>query len=1437
MKRTLSGFASAAIVLGAISPMAFAATSTSGLTPAGQLPIVVNGQVLSNPYEMVGYDSGNKTGFFPIYYFSQALAKIGIQATWNGVTHTWALTDSNVNAANVQVAGGIGTGNTTVTVNGTVVKKFNTQVARDPAAGPKGPITTYLPIYYINNILKALNINGTFSGQTGLNIQTQTAVNTATESLSPIQVSGQVVGTGADNAPAVATVGNAISFSTTVTDANGNPVANQVVQFLVSTTGNLTVTDGNGNTLNYATLSAPIVIGTKTYNDYYQVTTNSQGVATIKVTSGASTTTEPLYVIAQLPVQSANGQYIRSSAVTAQWGLPGTLVLAPLWGSQGNPDQLSFSSSSNPTAGLIAMVATVLPSSGSSSSSVAGQTVKFQVSAMNVAGVGNPTVFITDQNGTQALSNGVVEPGSSQGTWGNTVTYTTTTNSQGQAVMYLNANVPTQNGVPLTGAQLMAQVSAQLVNGGSSQGNSYIEWQANAQPAKVANVTPADVLNSPALSDQNREAATSGSTLTITGQVQDSAGNPVPNAQLVITDAPVAGSGLPNAGDFGADGTDSYVVNGQKYTFSGSSFDLVTTDANGNFSFTVSDTVNPQEQQQIDHYYIYYAPSTTGVVEGQQLPSNLQLLPVLGTSSNDGSVAVSWEPGQSVGALGVSSHALQTSYSSVSAIPNNPSIQEVDSSAATVYFGPYTESGQEILPAQFPDDQLTFTLSVPQGYTLNDAFGFQLDPVGSGDATVYNQILQALEKNYNFTYTSGTNTFDVTNLQVTMDYKTGKIYVNSVQGYLYSSLSSSSATPFTISFGSGEASTAPTEPLTTQFKTHVNSSNDPASSVNINGGTATLNINVQVTDPDLATPGQGGASASASIQFQPASGVASLGVAQSIEGIENYSPLINTNAGTPSSMSLQGLAWGSSNGGSIGNTNYEASWLVAPFNNYVNLASIPNGGLSYTISSDGKNADTVNKIDGDLFTTSDSNYSAQVVISQNGKTTVNGQTLFDPANYQNVNKIVAYTPDGKYVLGVDNNGNYLLYDVSSKALVANFGQVNPTQPLSGDPMFVGGHVSTTQNGAGSLTLNWISGNQGKVSATGNVSNATETVNEDLIPIQIVEVGAYGKYTGTYTYTATENGQTATVQVDYTAAGSGSVQSALFSPQNVVGSPDQTENVTLEAVDAYGNPVANATISLEASTVGWPQSSLNGVWITAVNGVALQSSVPMGNTSQTEPTPIPLFNPANVLPSGTQLDYDAVSIPGAISATGLQKFTNPTINVTTNSNGVVQLTLADGGVTYAAVNGSTDTLETAPAVQVSNGNLYVALTGSETQIGQLPITWQGGVANVNSVTLGNFSTTSSNAPYDYTGTVTVTDANGNPITGLTYSNFAVSDSSGATGTTYTGVASNPGQGDFTVSGGTNGVYTLNVYTSSTMSGVTLTVGVTTNGVTKTAQTTY
>ncbi|EJY56601.1 hypothetical protein URH17368_0566 [Alicyclobacillus hesperidum URH17-3-68] len=180
MKRTLSSISAAAIVLGTGIPMVFADTTstTPSYTQVGTVAFQFNGQTVANPYILDSQDSGNTTAFAPVYYFNQLLAKAGIQATWNGSTHTWALTAPNIDASKVQVAGGVGTGNTTITLNGTTIKMINTFAAQDPA-GKKGDITTYFPAYYVNNLFAALGISATWNGSTGLAVNTQATALTA----------------------------------------------------------------------------------------------------------------------------------------------------------------------------------------------------------------------------------------------------------------------------------------------------------------------------------------------------------------------------------------------------------------------------------------------------------------------------------------------------------------------------------------------------------------------------------------------------------------------------------------------------------------------------------------------------------------------------------------------------------------------------------------------------------------------------------------------------------------------------------------------------------------------------------------------------------------------------------------------------------------------------------------------------------------------------------------------------------------------------------------------------------------------------------------------------------------------------------------------------------------------------------------------------------
>ncbi|GLG02034.1 hypothetical protein Alches_20750 [Alicyclobacillus hesperidum subsp. aegles] len=400
MKRTLTSFAAAAVVLGAASPLAFAATSSSaGLTQAGQLPIVVNGQVLSNPYEMTGQDSGNTTGFFPIYYFDQALAKIGLTATWNGTTHTWAITAPGVDASKISVQGGVGTGNTTVTVNGTTVKMFNTQAAKDPAGGPNAQETTYMPIYYIDNILAALGINGTFKGQTGLSISTPqvTSIN-----LSQLSLTGQTVGTGSLSSPAIDQTGNGVTVSTTVTDQNGNPVPNANVTFNFAGANAPTVTNGTTN----------VAVSATSTGWSATVATNAQGVA------------------------SATVKGIGSYAVSLTAPLTGTSSATPVYVGFANSDgvitpdwkyQANISTPTSESTGVVPVVVALPYVNGKPQSGVA---VTFKLN-----GTSSSTAFFSTSTGEKL--------GSAIGnTYGNGTTFSTYTDANGEATVYVNDYQP-----------------------------------------------------------------------------------------------------------------------------------------------------------------------------------------------------------------------------------------------------------------------------------------------------------------------------------------------------------------------------------------------------------------------------------------------------------------------------------------------------------------------------------------------------------------------------------------------------------------------------------------------------------------------------------------------------------------------------------------------------------------------------------------------------------------------------------------------------------------------------------------------------------------------------------------------------------------------------------------------------------------------------------
>ncbi|MCL6518193.1 serine hydrolase domain-containing protein [Alicyclobacillus sp.] len=123
----------------------------------GQKQVVLDGRVLSRPYSRVA----DGTTHMPIWYIGKALEAMGIAQTWDGNRHAWHLTLPKGMTADFSGMAP-GTGNTDLFVNGVLVKRINTYAWPDPAGGGD---TTYVPIYYLQQILAAAGVHNTWDGQ------------------------------------------------------------------------------------------------------------------------------------------------------------------------------------------------------------------------------------------------------------------------------------------------------------------------------------------------------------------------------------------------------------------------------------------------------------------------------------------------------------------------------------------------------------------------------------------------------------------------------------------------------------------------------------------------------------------------------------------------------------------------------------------------------------------------------------------------------------------------------------------------------------------------------------------------------------------------------------------------------------------------------------------------------------------------------------------------------------------------------------------------------------------------------------------------------------------------------------------------------------------------------------------------------------------------
>ncbi|MCL6454251.1 MAG: hypothetical protein K6T78_11625 [Alicyclobacillus sp.] len=155
---TATAFAAVVSAVGGGGLAAFAANQNhTSAKPTYQLTkktISWQGKQVYAPYGFVA----NHTTYLPIWYIMQTLDTMKITNQWSDTA--WKITapkNANVDLTKVSP----GTGSISIYLNGTVVQKVDRIVYTDPSSGKP---TTYLPIWYIMQVLKRLNIHTDWDG-------------------------------------------------------------------------------------------------------------------------------------------------------------------------------------------------------------------------------------------------------------------------------------------------------------------------------------------------------------------------------------------------------------------------------------------------------------------------------------------------------------------------------------------------------------------------------------------------------------------------------------------------------------------------------------------------------------------------------------------------------------------------------------------------------------------------------------------------------------------------------------------------------------------------------------------------------------------------------------------------------------------------------------------------------------------------------------------------------------------------------------------------------------------------------------------------------------------------------------------------------------------------------------------------------------------------
>ena len=749
--RILTGAAAVSLAIGTMAPMAFAASATTQyntrtMNVGSGFTAVVSG--------LVAQDQGHATEFLPIYYLMQGLGKLGYTVNWNGGTRVLNITTPagvTVSAPSAAV-GTPGANQMVIQLNGTGVMLAPRVVAKDPASGV---VTTFAPIYYLNQALKSAGFTNTYNGSSWT-LSGQAASQSQNAVLSNITVSNASSGTGTAASPAVSLNNAAMTLSTTLKDASGNPITNTAVTFNVSEYGNLPSTQPT-----VANASGTLIAPTTTSNaDQYTVFTNASGVASITIT-GPTGQTYAYEVTASAPYAGAASGSLSTTAAYVDFVANGTVGIAP------------YASATTPfsaTIGAAVPITVTLPPN-SAGQAQANVLLTLQVTSGAVTNGAFAANAATAQHSAFVTSTGAVE--------GQTIQVST--DSSGVAQAFVSDPYGEVAQVSVESSSLPAGVTAPTPT--------YINFGQAGVAAQVANYN---------ITSHSVEA---GQNVTVYGTLEDASGNPVPNGQIIVVGndntVPYNASNA-SSGDFGyvtttngkssvtdfanvglvanPTGTSPYVPLTQGMNATASVGDVITADSNGNFSFVITDTQDGSAAT-----FSIYPVSNGQVASSTALKSD----------------TVDYTTGTTLSSISLAGNETQADGNTITSLTG---LTAANHSYATVVMDPQDAAGNTL-----PQQNLSYNVSVSNGGAIEgistlDGNGNVVNtlPINSTSSSTTGLSALTIDESYS----NGTYTF-------TVPGQTGSITSSSSPDLaLYVYNGGTGATTLTITSGSASSTAA-----------------------------------------------------------------------------------------------------------------------------------------------------------------------------------------------------------------------------------------------------------------------------------------------------------------------------------------------------------------------------------------------------------------------------------------------------------------------------------------------------------------------------------------------------------------------------------------------------------------------------------------------------